>query len=123
MPLHRVLVADDDEAIRTLLIAVLKRQGFTVDLVRNGKEAIDQFAAQKYDVLLLDLMMPIMNGFEVIDYLERTAPEDLNRKVVVLTAASKRDRAKIQGDLVYRIVEKPFDMNELVSIIRSCVDD
>jgi CheY-like chemotaxis protein len=78
---------------------------------------------QTYDAFVLDLMMPVMNGIEVINHLEQAAPKGLTQCVVVLTAASNRDLAKIQGKPVYPIIRKPFDMGELVNTIRGCIDE
>src|SRR5205809_191087 len=68
----RILVVDDDDAIRALLITVLHRRGFKVDVARTGVEAMEQAARCRYAVMLLDLMMPRMSGYEVLDELQKT---------------------------------------------------
>ncbi len=118
-----VLVADDDEAIRALLIAILTRRGFAVHAVRNGAEAIDAIAATDYDAIILDLMMPIVDGFEVITHMERVAPHCLKHCVIVLTAAATKDLGKLDGKKVFRVIRKPFDLDELVEVVTECVDD
>jgi two-component system response regulator AtoC len=117
-----VLVADDDAAIRTLLAAVLTRKGFEVETVRNGAEAIQKICGSNYAAILLDLMMPVTNGLEVIAYLERTAPDRLKQCVIVLTAVANVDLQRLDGKPVYRVIRKPFDLDELVNTVVECAD-
>ncbi len=74
----RILVADDDQSIRQFLGTIIRREGFEVDTAADGVEAIGRLAARDYAVILLDLMMPRKDGFEVIEYLkshhQRTKP-------------------------------------------------
>jgi CheY-like chemotaxis protein len=119
--LPRVLIAEDDASICTLLVAVLKREGFTCEVARNGLEAIRLLTPGKYAAVLLDLMMPVVSGFEVIEHLERTAPEELHACVIVLTAVAEKDLKRLHGKPVFRVLRKPFDMVELLVAIRECV--
>ena len=118
----RVLVVDDDVAIRTLLETVLARNGYSVESVRNGEEAIESMDGNRFDAIILDLMMPKVDGFEVIEYLDRTDPERLKRCVIVLTAVASKDLRKLDGSRVFRVIRKPFDLNELVGAVAECVD-
>jgi CheY-like chemotaxis protein len=118
----RVLVVDDDKAIRALISTILTRKGFEVEVARNGAEAIQKIEASPYQAILLDLMMPIADGYEVINYLERTAPERLGACVIVLTAVSTADLRKLEGKPVFRIIRKPFDVDELVTTVAECVE-
>ena len=113
---------DDDKAIRTLLTTVLKRKGFWVETARNGEEAIEIIAGMKFAAIVLDLMMPRVDGFEVIDYLERSEPDRLKHCVIVLTAVANRDLVKLDGRRVFRILRKPFDLEELINVVTECVD-
>ena len=63
----RVLVADDDQSIRQLLCTIVRRERLEVDCVSDGQEAIDHLREHDYSVILLDLMMPRVDGFAVID--------------------------------------------------------
>jgi CheY-like chemotaxis protein len=69
----RVLVVDDDKAIRTLVTTVLTRNGDSVETAQNGEEAIGAIAGKKFGAIVLDLMMPKLDGFEVIEHLARTS--------------------------------------------------
>jgi DNA-binding response OmpR family regulator len=104
----RALVADDDVAIRVLIARILIRSGFDVDSVRDGAEAIEHVLANEYAVVVLDLMMPRMDGFAVIDYLNRRSPELLKR-VIVLTAFGAGGTDTIKS-LVNCCIEKPFEV-------------
>jgi two-component system chemotaxis response regulator CheY len=112
-----VLVVDDDESIRTLLRKVLERERFGVDLARDGVEAIDRLDASRYDAVLLDLMMPRVDGFGVIDHLRRSSPDFL-RRVIVMTAFASAARDRLQGSCA--IISKPFELPELIATIREC---
>lgn len=102
-------------------MTVLIRNGFSVECVRNGEEAIETIAGEKFDAVILDLMMPKVDGFEVIEHLARTDAERLKRCVIVLTAVSEKDLRKLDGNRVFRVIRKPFDLNELVSAVTECV--
>ena len=118
----RVLVVDDDKAIRTLVRTILTRNAYLVQTARNGEEAIDAMAGSKFDVIILDPMMPKVDGFEVIEQMARTAPEQLRRRVIVLTAVASKDLGKMDGIRVFRVIRKPFDLNDLVSAVAECAD-
>jgi DNA-binding response OmpR family regulator len=66
----RALVVDDDEPIRTMLAKVVERQDFDVDTASDGAEAISKLSQDGYNVVLLDLMMPRVDGFAVLRYLQ-----------------------------------------------------
>jgi CheY-like chemotaxis protein len=114
----RILIADDDDAIRALLLTVLRRRGFFVDVAQNGAEALRRLKLCRYSVLLLDLMMPIKSGWEVMDELKKMDPE-ARPFVIVMTAgvnSGDLDPALISGS-----VSKPFDVEFLVEAVTGCV--
>lgn len=117
----RVLVVDDDNAIRTLVTTVLVRNGYSVESAQDGEEAIETIADNEFDAIVLDLMMPKVDGFEVIECLERMDVERLKRCVIVLTAVSEKDLRKLDGSRVFRVIRKPFDLAELVGAVNECV--
>ena len=118
----RILVVDDDKAIRSLITAVLSRKGYSVETARNGEEALEVIAGKTFEVIILDLMMPKVDGFEVIEHLARTAPEQLKRCVIVLTAVASKDLRKLDGSRVFRVLRKPFDLDELLSVVTDCIE-
>lgn len=109
----RALVVDDDAAIRFMVGKILEREGFEVDCARDGYEAIDKIRNNDYAFVLLDLMMPRVDGFHVLQRLNEEDPARLDR-VVVMTALSP-DHVT---DSVPHIIHKPFDLGELTSFAR-----
>jgi CheY-like chemotaxis protein len=118
----RVLVVDDDNAIRTLVTTVLTRNGYSVQTARNGDEAIETIVGSEFDAIILDLMMPKVGGFEVIEHLERTGGSERLKRVIVLTAVSEKDLRKLDESRVFRVIRKPFDLSELVGAVSECID-
>jgi DNA-binding response OmpR family regulator len=115
---QRILVVDDDDAIRALLQTVLRRRGLRVDGARNGLDALEQLGVHGYAMVVLDLMMPRMSGYELLDHLSRQSI--LTRpRVLVLTAGldSRMIPADLTTDLVIGTVHKPFDVEMLVDIV------
>ncbi len=80
-----VMVVDDDLYIRELYIEVLKDEGYTVDSASNGEEALNKLKMGGYDLILLDIMMPKLDGLGVMDALNRTPPPVKNGPVILLT--------------------------------------
>jgi CheY-like chemotaxis protein len=113
---NRVLVVDDDEAIRKLIAAILRRRSFHVDTVANGEEALRKLAEQHYDLMLLDLMMPKVDGYSVID---RVREQKLDVEIVVVTAAGASQVKAIDRNLVRAVISKPFDVSQLVEVVSS----
>lgn len=117
---HRVLVVDDDPAIQKMLSTLLRRQGISADVVDDGEIALQRLHNREYDAILLDLMLPRTNGFEVIHHLKCLKPDFLNR-VIVVTAASERTLQYLDVNDVRKVLRKPFDINELVADVRDCI--
>ena len=115
----RALVVDDDEPIRTLLAKIVEHEGFAVETAKDGSEAIKRIDADGYDIILLDLMMPRVDGYQVLDHLRDEHP-DLIPCTIVATAVPERDlrRQAISG--VFKVHSKPFDIPQLVADIHSC---
>ena len=114
---QRVLVADDDAAIRVLISRILMRDGFEVVSAKDGGEAIEQILSGDFAVIVLDLMMPRIDGFAVVEYLRRERSE-LLRRVIVTTAygAIGADRVRPFVDCC---MEKPFDTASLAQRAKS----
>ena len=113
---QRVLVVDDDDAIRTMVERVLAREQFEVESARDGFEAIEKLTRNDYATVLLDLMMPRIDGHGVLRYLENehSAPP----KVIVMTANVHGANATAAAKPVFRILSKPFEIDELVTHVR-----
>jgi DNA-binding response OmpR family regulator len=118
-PTHRILVVDDDDAIRTMVERILRRERFVVESARDGFEAIEKLARNDYGTILLDLMMPRVDGLGVLRYLqtEREAPAP---RVIVMTANRQGAAETAAEPAVVRVLPKPFDIGELVEHVRAC---
>jgi DNA-binding response OmpR family regulator len=120
----RVLVVDDDDAIRTMVERILRREKFEVDSARDGFEAIEKLAHSGYGTVLLDLMMPRVDGHGVLQYLV-TESRSSQPSVIVMTA-NVQSLVEAPADNIMpvkRVLPKPFDIRELVAHVRECCED
>jgi DNA-binding response OmpR family regulator len=117
--LPTALVVDDDLALRGLFTTLLSRRGFNVDCASDGRVAFDQIHRNAYSVILLDLMMPDINGFELLERLKRDSPSLLPR-VIVLTGASHRSIEHLDTSRIWGLIRKPFDIDNLISSAQAC---
>lgn len=117
----RVLVADDDQAIRQLVCTIVKRTGLIVDCVSDGAEAIEMLRRNAYAVILVDLMMPRVDGFGVIDHL-KNHPPDFKPVVLVITAYADQSFKRVDPDVVTGVIRKPFEVSDVGNVVRLCVD-
>jgi CheY-like chemotaxis protein len=114
----RVLVADDDPIILRLLEVNLGLEDFVVETASRGEDAIRRAQELRPDVIILDVMMPGMSGYDVAEQL-RQDPETAGIPVVFLSArAQEEDRKRGHALGVAAYVTKPFDPGELVDIVR-----
>jgi CheY-like chemotaxis protein len=111
---QRVLVVDDEPAIRALVTKIVERAGLPVDNARDGVEAIEKLATGNYAVLVLDLMMPGIDGFGVIEHL-RDVP--LRPAIIVITAGDTAAIRRLDGSMVHSVLRKPFDIDVLGDLI------
>jgi DNA-binding response OmpR family regulator len=116
----RALVVDDDDPIRAMLAKVVERQDLDVDVARDGAEAIDRLDLDGYNVVLLDLMMPRVDGFAVLRHMKDHYPDKL-RCTIIATAIPESEVLRHFEVPVYRIHTKPFDMQTLIEDIQNCV--
>jgi DNA-binding response OmpR family regulator len=116
---RRVLIVDDDEDIRAILLTGLRQKSLNVDIAANGDEAIDLLRENVYGVVLLDLFMPVTDGFGVLDAIERETSQPV---VLVITGADRGTIDKLDARRIHGIVKKPFDIEELSSVVAACAD-
>ncbi|MCU1349183.1 MAG: transcriptional regulator [Acidobacteria bacterium] len=108
----RVLVVDDDDAIRTLVARVFVRRGFDVETAKDGADAIEALDARAFDLLLLDLMMPRVDGIGVIEHL--AGRPDPAPRVIVMTAAVPDILKRMDHGQIAAVIAKPFELPELL---------
>lgn len=113
----RLLLADDEKELTNALVAILKHSNYTVDAVYNGADALDYALSGEYDGIILDIMMPGLDGMEV---LKKLREKGISTPVLFLTAKTEVDD-RIRGlDLgADDYLPKPFDMGELLARVRA----
>lgn len=114
----RILVVDDDDAIRALLLTILKRSGLTADFARNGAEALERLGHCSYSLMLLDLMMPVVSGWEVLEHVAKLDPSA--RPIIIVLTAGNEPR-NLNADVVAGTVRKPFDVELLLNSVTACL--
>lgn len=116
-----VLVVEDDPGIRMLLVAVLSRAGLEVETAINGGAALEAISRRHYDLIVLDLLMRGVSGYDFIEQAERSSPE-IGSRIVVVTAASSAELARHSLDAqVFKVLRKPFDLEDLLATVSSCL--
>lgn len=115
----RVLLADDDAGVRESLGKLLRNAGYNVTLAAHGGQVLEMVLNQDFDLLLLDLNMPQIDGWSTLDHLQSFKP---NLPVLVITAQSnQRDWMRDAGARV--LMEKPLDLPLLLQSVRELVDE
>ncbi len=111
---YRALVVEDDPAIRRLVEKLLVRNEIDIDSVSDGRTAVERLRTQHYSVVVLDLMVPGVSGFEIV----RTMKDDgLRTPVAVVSAVSQQALARLDLDVVKLVISKPFDVDEFTKAI------
>jgi DNA-binding response OmpR family regulator len=113
----RVLIADDEEDLRLILRTNLEAEGFEVLTASNGQEALEVIEKEKPDVVLLDVMMPVMDGWEVLTKLA-SDPTEPTRVMLVTAKAATVDRLQGWELGADDYLTKPFDLDVLIKRIR-----
>ena len=115
----KILLAEDEVDLNNVVTRYLKKNGYSVDSVLDGEEALDYLEYSEYDLVILDIMMPKVDGFEVI---KKLRDKGNHTSVLMLTARDSADD-KVKGlDLgADDYIVKPFDFNELMARIRAVV--
>jgi CheY-like chemotaxis protein len=122
MSAKRILIADDNQQIRMLVSATLRAGGYELMEASDGAQALDMAVAERPDLVLLDVMMPNLDGFEVLHFL-RKRPECAGCKVVMLTtAASAADMQRGAREGADGYVVKPFMPSDLKAVVSNVLD-
>jgi DNA-binding response OmpR family regulator len=115
----KVLVVEDDRAIRDMIVAALAEAGYAVAAARNGAEGLERCRLFGPDVVVLDLMMPEVDG---VEFLKRRPAEGCEAPVVVMSAAFHR-RALPEDIAVDAFIEKPFAIDAFLSAVAAQTPD
>jgi CheY-like chemotaxis protein len=120
MSKKKVLIVDDDPTILTLLETRLRAQGYEVQSAPNGLEALKKTEAWMPDIISLDMMMPVMNGYEACQKLKKN-PKTSHIPVIVITAFEELGVKCLELG-AFELMMKPFDMKELAALIRRALE-
>ena len=116
---HKVLIIEDDDFLRSLAVTKLEKEGFAVTMAANGQEGLAQVATTAPDLIILDLMLPIMSGFDVLKEL-KASDATKNIKVIVFSNLGEESDIKTCLDLGANdyLVKANFTLDELVEKIK-----
>ncbi len=117
----RILVVDDDETIRTTMKAILQDEGYTVDLAATGKEAIQKTQEKSYNVALLDIRLPDMEGVELLKLLKDGVPR--TRKIMVTGYPSMQNAISALNKNADAYLLKPVDVEKLLNTVKQQLVD
>jgi CheY-like chemotaxis protein len=111
----RVLVVDDEPAIRALVTKIVERAGYPVVGARDGAEAIEKLEQDTYAVVVLDLMMPNVDGYGLIEHIKASGRP--RPAIIVISAGDSAMLRRLDGSVVHSILRKPFDIDVLGDLI------
>jgi CheY-like chemotaxis protein len=115
MDMPKVLVVDDDPDMVAVCSLVLESEGYDISVARNGYEAYDRLTGQGADVMLIDVMMPVLDGLTVCKMVKRD-PRTKDVPVIVMSASSRLcDQAESAN--ADAVIPKPFDIDRLISTV------
>lgn len=120
---YNILLADDEMALRFLLTETLADEGYNITEAEDGKEALDYIKSYKYDLIILDYMMPELTGVEVCEWLRNHDNPNQQSPVILLTAKAlekDRDRARTAGVSTY--IVKPFSPLQLADTVQQLIE-
>jgi len=122
--LGHILVAEDDVIAQMVVRKIIEQAGYTLDLVSDGQEAINALESSHYDLVLMDCLMPGMNGFEASQVIRSADSSRINSKIPIiamtgLTAEEDQQRCIDAG--MFEVISKPFGAAALIPVIRHCM--
>ena len=118
---RKILIVDDEEVIRTNLSELLKENGYFTDAAVSGRQAIERVTYGDFDIVLLDLMMPVMDGMETLKEIKKIRPKT---KVIMITAfATVENAVDAIKNGANDYIPKPYIANELLSTIRRVIEE
>jgi CheY-like chemotaxis protein len=120
MRVHNVLVVDDDDSTRKMLLAVLRQAGFETDAAASGQEALSRLDTTSYSAVVLDVMMAGVSGIEVIRQMASTGRH--TKCVVLMSAGTESLLDDAPPALVHTKLRKPFNIKDVVEAVRGCVE-
>ena len=121
---HRILVADDNTTNQAVIRGMLEHAGFEVDSVKNGEEAIHALESQNYDLVIMDCLMPVLDGFAATRRIRGSVSAQFDPQIPILATTaltSERDRQKCLDSGMTAFITKPIDAGSLFAAINHCL--
>lgn len=119
--MKKILVVDDDASIRKLIVVYLSREGYSVVEASNGQSGLDLMRLGGIDLVLLDLMMPVVSGWDVLR--ERSTDRSLVEIPVIIVSANRgAELADVMDRSICGFLPKPFDLTTLNALVRGCLE-
>lgn len=115
--MFKILIAEDDKNLRNILVSTLKKQNYTVEAAENGKAALDLFYSEKFDLVITDIMMPVMDGNALCAELRKIAPDIPILMLTALETLDDKEKGFNSGADDY--LTKPFALKELLLRIKA----
>jgi two-component system cell cycle sensor histidine kinase/response regulator CckA len=116
---HRILICDDEEGIRKSLGGLLRDNGYEVAVAENSAGCVEMVAAQDFDLMILDIIMPDMDGIEVLDRIKKMGKDT---EVIMITGYADKEKAIATFRLnAYDFIEKPFESKEILNTVSHCL--
>jgi len=113
----RILVIDDDEDITKTVAAILEDQGYIVDIAGTGTEAIEKTQKNHYDLILVDIRLPDMEGLEVINKIRDTTPKI--RKIIITGYPTLQNAITAVNEGADAYIIKPFDVEKMLATVKN----
>ncbi|MEM3384165.1 MAG: response regulator [Nitrososphaeria archaeon] len=111
----RILIIDDDKYVQQVFTRILEKQGYIIECAETGQEAIEKFQNQKYDIALIDVKLPDINGVDLISKMHTMHPEII--KIAITGFPSLEDSTKLIDRGACAYIVKPIKPEELIQII------
>jgi DNA-binding NtrC family response regulator len=112
----RILVVDDDDSVRTVFSTKLANEGYVVETAENGRQAIEMSTRQFYELALIDIKLPDMEGTKLLTAMKEATPK--MRKIIVTGHAELQNAIKAVNDGADGYLTKPVDLNILVAKVK-----
>jgi len=112
----KILIIDDDESIRKILSAILEEEGYTVETAENGREAIDKTNAKVYNLVLVDVRLPDIEGVVLLGKLRETVPR--MRKIIITGFPTVRNAIEAVNNMADAYMLKPFEIGKILETIK-----
>jgi CheY-like chemotaxis protein len=124
-PPHKILIVDDNEPIRDLLKTICSLYDFTTECVTNGQEAVNAFATEHFEIVLMDLDMPIMGGLEATRAIRQCEREQNCKRTPIIaisgTTICNPHRTCLEAGMD-GFLPKPIVLSEMLDVIKSVID-